>query len=237
MTRRTARRDADVFCEAFASEARQMTAPKTLPAGRALEAPAFRSGALWLLGSALGLVCLPGFCISQLPDPQSPLTVGLLVMVMVAVAAELPAMVRPAAAFNNMLLPGEAVLVFGLAFTHPLGLLAARLSVTAVSDALRHRHPSKVVFNAALTAAETLAAVAVYRALLQGGYVASGRGVGAAAAAVATSTAIGLVLLATVHALHDERVSRRTLLLLGSLTPAGLALGLGLVLGLSALAS
>jgi hypothetical protein len=237
MTCRTEPNGADAYREIFASEARDMRAAMTSRAGEALEARAFRPNALWLLGSALGLICLPGLAVTQLPEPQRLFEVGFLIMVLVAVAAELLAVARPAGAFSNVLVPGDAVLVFGLAFADPLLLLAARLSVTAGSDALRRRHPAKIGFNAALTAAETIASVAVHRAILYGGDVASGRGVAASAAAVAMATVVGLIMLVAVHALHDERISRRTLAIHGGLALAGLAAGLGLVMGLSALAN
>ncbi len=213
-----------------------MTAPTTTKSGSTLEAPAFRSGALWMLAAPIGLTCLPGLAVDALPAPEASFSAGLLIILLAGLAIEVVAVTRPARSFSDIFFPADAVLVFGLAFASPLVVLAGRLIATATADGLHRRHPTKVAFNAALCAAETLGAAAVYRVILQGGSVTSPLGILAAVAAIAVSLCIGMGMMAAIHALHSDKVSPGAFRTMAGLSAAALAAGIGLVFAVSALA-
>jgi len=118
------------------------------------------------------------------------------------------------------------MVVFGLAFASPPTLIAGRMIAVVVSDGIHRRHPAKIAFNAALCGAETLAAIAVYRLILQGGSVVSPVGVLAASVATAASLGIDISLMGAVHALHGRRIPAAGARTLALLALTGLMIGL-----------
>lgn len=87
----------------------------------------------------------------------------------------------------------EVPVVIGLAFASPLGLIAGRMLGSGAALVLHRRLPTlKVAFNLSLAYLETVAAIAVYRALLDSASPTSGRGWIAGLVAMLTMQAISL---------------------------------------------
>jgi hypothetical protein len=100
-------------------------------------------------------------------NPDRPSGVGVVVMAVLATLPELATRSRRRAAYSDVFIPSEAILAFGLVFASPMSLIGGRLIAITVSETtFRHHHPAEVVLNIALGATETVAALAVYQAVL-----------------------------------------------------------------------
>jgi diguanylate cyclase (GGDEF)-like protein len=125
----------------------------------------------------------------------------------------------------------EVPLVLGLFSLSPLGIVTAQVAGMATALVFfRRQRPLKISFNLAQSALATALAVAVFRAMIDGGDALEPSGWIAALAAASLATATGIVLVAAVVSLAEERPafehvrSTAAVSCLGTLTAASLAL-------------
>jgi hypothetical protein len=192
-------------------------------------------GTLLGIAAILSLVAAALSPLVSSSPPDASLVIGPIAMTLLALLPEPLAASLSRRGLRDVLVPAEPVLVIGLAFAAPDVLLAARLIAAAVGEAaLGRRHPYKLALNLSLCAAETMAAVAVYRAILHGAGPATLLGGAAAAAAVGVSLLLSASAMITVGRLHGVVTPAHAVVRLVAAAAAGTVPGLLTVIALAA---
>jgi diguanylate cyclase (GGDEF)-like protein len=134
---------------------------------------------------------------------------------------------------NVTLVPSEIPLVVGIVFLRPVDLLVAAVVAQVIIGAVKRRPPSKALFNVLTISCAAVAALASYRAILDGASPVELRGWAAAAAAVAVADLIMMAavqLVVAVSARHWPRADS-----VAALGAAAATIPIALVLVLTAI--
>lgn len=190
---------------------------------------------LGLTAAMAALAVALGFALPAARHPGTAVSFGLVLMIVIAVIAELASVDQRVGAHNHTLSLSEVGLVVGLAFAAPSTVVVGRVvGGLIVFGAVKRIPGPKLAFNVALFALETTVAAAVFHGVIAGSTVVEPRGWIALTLAVAGATLVGLTAVRMILAIHAAPQPMGTAFFSLAITATGTAIGILAVIGLDA---
>lgn len=191
---------------------------------------------LGLTAAMAALAVALGFALPAARHPGTAVSFGLVIMIVIAVIAELASVDQRVGAHNHTLSLSEVGLVVGLAFAAPSTVVVGRVvGGLIVFGAVKRIPGPKLAFNVALFALETTVAAAVFHGVIAGSTVVEPRGWIALTLAVVGATLVGLTavrMILAIHAAHAAPQPMGTAFFSLAITATGTAIGILAVIGL-----